>query len=668
MKPQTLPQLLRQNMLERPGVVGHRYKQRGIWQEYAWSHIYEKVTETAFGLLALGVSRGQTVLLISENRPELYWIEWAVMAIGAKSVTLYPDSTTQELAYVAEDSDTVCVFAEDQEQVDKALQALAGASQLHSIFYCEPGGLWDYAQPQLKSLQAVMALGSSMMRASPQRIEDEIALGRADDVALLAYTSGTTGNPKGVITTYRALLDCAERLRRALELEPGMDYLSYIPLSWVPEQWFGVTLGMSLPLRVNFAERPDQVQDAIRELAVDIIVLGPRQWESLASRVFTRMIDAGWLRNRMVDWGIAVGRRVHLARTEGRAPGVKDRLAYAIAERLVLSPLRDQLGLKKVKVAVTGGAAMSPDVVRLFSAMGTPLRNIYACSEFGLISAHTGTRYDPETIGRPLTEATQWGPALEWRITDQAELQLRGAAGFTGYWKRPDKTQEKFEDGWFRTGDAVACTPDAELVYYDRVEHMSQLRGGARYPKQFIEVRLRFSSYIKEVLVIGDDRHGYVTALVNIDEVVFSRWAEQRNLGFTTFADLSQRQEVVDQVAAEIQRVNAALPAGAQVVRFANLPKELDADEGELTRTRKLKREFIEQRYSAIIDGLYGQEAKVDLSIAVRYQDGRSGTLQATVKLASVPQAPIAPAALHALSPIAPITPTTPRIPAQEAK
>ncbi|MES2360723.1 MAG: AMP-binding protein [Pseudomonadota bacterium] len=651
MKPQTLPQLLRQNKLVRPGMVGHRYKQRGIWKEYSWSHIYEKVTGIAFGLLALGVSRGQTVLLISENRPELYWVEWAVMAIGAQSVTLYPDSTAQEMAYVAEDSNAVCVFAEDQEQVDKALEALASAPQLHSVFYCEPGGLWDYTQSQLKGLDAVMELGRPLMLATPQRIEEEIALGRADDVALLAYTSGTTGNPKGVITTYRALLDCAERLRRALELEPDMDYLSYIPLSWVPEQWFGVTLGMSLPLRVNFAERPDQVQDAIRELAVDIIVLGPRQWENLASRVFTRMIDAGWLRNRMVDWGIAVGRRVHLARTEGRKPGMTDRLAYAMAELLVLSPLRDQLGLKKVKVAVTGGAAMSPDVVRLFSAMGTPLRNIYACSEFGLISAHTGMRYDPETIGRPLTEATEWGPALEWRITDQAELQLRGAAGFSGYWKRPEKTAEKFEDGWFRTGDAVACTPGTEFIYYDRVEHMSQLRSGARYPKQFIEVRLRFSSYIKEVLVIGDSRHDYVTALVNIDDVVFSRWAEQRNIGFTTFADLSQRQEVVDQVAAEIQRVNAALPAGAQVVRFANLPKELDADEGELTRTRKLKREFIEQRYSAIIDGLYGRDARVDLSIPVRYQDGRSGTLQATVKLASVTQMPSASTSAQALSP-----------------
>ncbi len=661
MKPQTMPQWLLHNHKLLPDMVAHRHKRRGIWQEFSWSQIYAQVRQTAFGLLALGVERGQTVMLISENRPEVYWLEWALMAIGAKSVTLYPDSTSEEISYVASDAEAVCVFAEDQEQVDKALAAQAICSLLHTVFYCEPGGLWAYPQPQLKSLAAVIGGGAELAEQQPDRIEQEIALGRTDDVALLAYTSGTTGHPKGVITTHRALLDCAERLRRALDIPPHSEYLSYIPLSWVPEQWFGVALGMSLPMRVNFAERPDQVQEAIRELAVDVLVLGPRQWENLASRVFTQMIDAGRLRRRLVDWGIAAGKKVHLARIEGSIPTTAQRLACSVAEWLVLRPLRDQLGLKRVKVAITGGAAMSPDVVRLFAAMGVPLRNIYACSEFGLISAHTGVCYDPETIGRPLTEPTEWGAALQWRISEQGELQLRGGAGFSGYWKRPDKTAEKFEGDWFRTGDAVGRTAGPELIYYDRLEHMSQLRSGARYPKQFIEVRLRFSPYIKEVLVIGDSRHDFVTALVNIDDVVFSRWAEQRNIGFTTFADLSQRQEVVDQVAAEIRAVNAALPEGSRVLRFANLPKELDADEGELTRTRKLKREFIEQRYHEVVEGLYGTASRLDVSIPVRYQDGRSGTLNATVRLASAEATPTP------LKPSRQLTPPTP-IETEEAR
>jgi len=645
-KPETLPQLLFDNSRKRPTAVAHRHKRRGIWKEFTWSDVYATVRHIALGLLQRGLKRGDTLMLVSENRPEVYWIEWAAMAIGARTVTLYPDSTAQEIAYAAEDSGTVCVFAEDQEQVDKTLEAQQTNPQINTIFYCEDGGLWGYRQAQLHSLEALVDAGAAAEAGEPQRIAREIALGKADDIALLAYTSGTTGKPKGVITTHRSLLDCAERLRRALEIRPGSEYLSYIPLSWVPEQWFGVTLGMSLPMTVSFAERPDQVQEAIREIAVDVLVLGPRQWESLSSMVFTRMLDAGLPRRTLVDWAVGVGRRASVAQAEGRKLPLSLRLARALAERLVLAPLREQLGLKRVSVAITGGSGMSPEVFKTFAALGVTLRNIYACSEFGLISAHTGVRFNPETVGRPLTDATPWAGAMQWRVSGQGELQLCGAAGFKGYWRREDKTAEKLDGAWFRTGDAVSATPQGELIYYDRVEHMSELRTGARYPKQFIEVRLRFSPYIKEVLVIGDSRHDFVTALVNIDGSVFSRWAEQRNLAFTTFTDLSQRPEVIAQVAEEIRAVNAALPPGAQVQRFANLPKELDADEGELTRTRKLKREFVEERYREIVDGLYRRATEVALDIPVRYQDGRNGHLRATVQLASVDGAlPSAPRA-----------------------
>ncbi len=630
--PQTAPQWLAYNARERGSLVGQRYKTRGVWRQFSWQHIHAQAESIAFGLLALGVKPGNTVMLIGENRPEIFWAEWAAMAIGAKTVTLYPDASAQELRYIAEDSEAVCVFADDQEQVDKALGVAAGAI-LKDIIYWEPGGLWAYREPSLKSLEALIEAGEPLRAAEPGRVQAAIAAGKADDIALLAYTSGTTGSPKGVITTHRAMLGCAEQFQKALNAAPGSEYLSYVPLSWITEQWVGVVLGMMLPLRVNFAERPDQVQEAIRELAVDVLFLGPRQWESLAAGVHTRMIDAGWLRQSLVKWGLSIGRAVHVARMEGRAAPGLAKLLLPLAETLVLSPLRDQLGLKRVKLAMTGGAATAPDVVRLFAAMGVRMRNIYGCSEYGLVSAHVGDSYDPESVGTPCVDRTSMAGPMEYRITPGGELQLKAGLGFAGYWNRPDKTAEKFDGEWFRTGDAVSQTPTGSLIYYDRLEHMAELATGEKYPKQYIEIRLRFSPYIKEVLVIGDTRHGFVTALVNIDDVVFSRWAEQRNIGFTTFADLSQKPEIVAQVAREIEQVNSRLPGNAKVLRFANLPKPLDADEGELTRTRKLKREFIEERYKALIGGMYGDADAVDVAIPVTYQDGRSGVLRATVKV-----------------------------------
>ena len=632
--PQTAPQWLAHNARERASLVGHRYKCRGVWQQFTWAQIHARTERIAFGLLSLGVMPGDTVMLIGENRPELYWCEWAAMAIGAKTVTLYPDASEPELRYIAEDSHAVCIFADDQEQVDKALALAADNPRLKDIIYWEPGGLWAYRQPSLKSLEQLIEAGEPLRAAGPGRVAASIQSGRADDIALLAYTSGTTGSPKGVITTHRALLGCAEQFQKVLHIAPHGEYLSYVPLSWTTEQWVGVILGMMLPLRVNFAERPDQVQEAIRELAVDVLFLGPRQWESLAADVHTRMIDAGWLRQAMVKWGLAVGRAVHVARIEGReAPVLAKLVLLPLAELLVLSPLRDQLGLKRVKTAMTGGAASAPDVVRLFAAMGVRMRNIYGCSEYGLVSAHVGDSYDPETIGMPCVHATSMAGPMEYRITPLGELQLRAGLGFAGYWNQPDKTAEKFDGEWFRTGDAVSQVPSGAFVYYDRLEHMAELATGEKYPKQYIEIRLRFSPYIKEVLVIGDTRHGFVTALVNIDDVVFSRWAEQRNIGFTTFADLSQKPEIVAQVAREIEQVNSRLPGNAKVLRFANLPKPLDADEGELTRTRKLKREFIEERYKTLIDAMYGDASAVEVAIPVKYQDGRSGVLRATVMI-----------------------------------
>jgi long-chain acyl-CoA synthetase len=466
-----------------------------------------------------------------------------------------------------------------------------------------------------------------------------VAAGAPHDLALLTYTSGTTSKPKGVMISHRWLIDNAERMRSALPIEPGMEYLSYTPLAWITEQLLGVTLGLTLPLVVNFPEGPDQVLPNLRELAPHMVLFGPRQWESIAATIEARMLHAGELARGLYRWGVRIGHDVHVARLEGRPAPALSRLLLPLAELLTLHAVRDQFGFLRSKIAVSGGTAMAPDVFRLFHALGVPLRNIYGCSEFGLIAGHRGERYDLETVGPLLDVDPAFGAPLEARIEAGGELLLRGGTGFLGYWHKPDKTAALDRDGWFASGDAVRRTERGEIVFLDRVEHLVKLASGHLYPPQFIETRLRFSPFIKDVMVLGDATRPWVGALINIDMGVAARWAEERRIAFSTFTDLSQRPEIRALVRDEIARINNLLPEGSRVVRFANFPKELDADEGELTRTRKLRREFLEQRYKALIEGLYAGAEDIDCAIAITYQDGRQGVLRATVTATNITKA-----------------------------
>lgn len=637
-QPQTLPQWLLHNAATRPLEVAQRHKRAGVWKEFNWTTVRDEVRALALGLRARGVQRGQTVVLLSENRPELYWAEWAAMAVGAKVVALYPDAAQSEVDYVVEDAQAVCIFAEDQEQVDKALPVMARHAGLHTVVWWESGGLWTYRNEGLLGWDAFRAPAHPLEAADADWFERVVAQGHSGDIALLFYTSGTTGAPKGVIATYASILHNADLVRQTLKMSEGCEYLSYIPLSWGTEQWVGVTLGLMRPMRVNFAERPDQIQETIRELACEMVFFGPRQWESLAARVHARMLDAPVWRQKVVDWGLRIGRLARADQSDGADRPWWAPALLPLADALVLRPLRDQLGLKRAHIAMTGGAAVAPDIFRLFASMGVMLRNIYGCSEFGLVTVHQGARVDAETIGEPVTMGSAWAEPLQWRMAEGGALEVRGGAGFAGYWGKPEKSAEKMDGPWFRTGDAVGRSPlGRDLIYYDRVEHMNRLSGGHLFSKQFIEIRLRFSPYIREVMVVGDPTREHVTALISIDGDVFGRWAERQGVSFTTFTDLSQRPEVMAQIAHEIARVNQALPEPARLRHFVNLPKELDADEGELTRTRKLKRDFIEERYGVLIDAMYSGLPNAAIEIPVRYQDGREGMLRANVTTGRVP-------------------------------
>ena len=635
-KPQTLPQWLLHNAVHRSNEVAQRHKRDGVWKEFSWTDVRDEVRALALGLRARGVQRGQTVVLLSENRPELYWAEWAAQAVGAKVVALYPDAAQSEVEYVLRDAQAVCVFAEDQEQVDKVLPLMARHTDLHTVVWWESGGLWSYRNEGLLGWDAFRATVVAPQDAA--WFEQSVAQGQSSDIAVLSYTSGTTGAPKGVITTHASMLHNAELIGQTTQAPEGCEYLSYIPLSWATEQWVGVALGLMRPMRVNFAERPDQIQEAIRELACEMVFFGPRQWESLAARVHARMLDAAPWRQKVVNWGLRIGRLARADQMDTQTRPWWVRALLPVADALVLRPLREQLGLKRAQIAFTGGAAVAPEIFRLFASMGVMLRNVYGCSEFGLITLHQGKQVNAETIGHLVLNPSPWGEPMQWRLGEGGGLEVRGGTGFAGYWGKPEKSAEKMNGDWFMTGDAVGQGPSAtELIYYDRVEHMSSLKGGHLFSKQFIEVRLRFSPYIREVMVVGDPSRERVTALVNIDGDVFGRWAERNGVSFTTFTDLSQRTEVLAQVAKEIAQVNRTLPAAAQLTHFVNLPKELDADEGELTRTRKLKRDFIEQRYGALIEAMYADQPGTSIEIPIRYQDGRAGVLRADVTTGRVP-------------------------------
>lgn len=638
----TLPQHLLARALAEPERIAQRHKHLGIWREYSFAKVLENVRDFALGMRAAGVSPGDTVAIIGENEPEHFWAEFAAQAIGAKVVSMYPDLTAEEAHFLLEDSEAVYLVAQDQEQVDKGLAIRDRLPRLRTIVFWDDTGMWSYHQDRLMTFEAVQREGRAVHEADPGLFAQLVQAGKPDDIAVLSYTSGTTGKPKGVILTHRYLIDNAQRLIDGAGMTPGLEYLTYIAPAWATEQFFGLTIGVTLPMVVNFPEGPEQVLENIRELAVEVMVFAPRQWESLAATVQARMLDAGPWRRRIFDWGLRIGHEVHVNRLDGKPVPARARLLLPLADALVLRPLRDQLGLVRLKVAMCGGSTMAPDVFRLFHAMGVPLRNVYGSTEIGLLTLHQGDRYDLETVGHWLEAHPEAGRPLEWKVSEAGELLVRGGCFFSGYWRQEEKSAERVVDGWYCTGDAVSTTEQGELVFLERVDDMRELATGETFPPQFIETRLRFSPFVKDIMTLGDSTRPYIGALINIDMNVVSRWAEERKLAFSTFTDLSQKREVADLVRAEIERVNRFLPEASRIRRFANFPKELDPDEGELTRTRKLRREFLEQRYGPLIDALYAGEKEAALEIPVTYQDGRRGMLAARVTIHDVGEAPVA--------------------------
>ena len=609
--------------------IAMRKKRFGIWQEYTWAQSYQHVHDFSLGLLALGIKRGDKMAIIGENDPEYYLAEIAGHAAGVVTVGIFTDATAKEIGYVVNNSDSVLIVAHDQEQCDKILEIRDELPNLIKVVYWEERGLWDYDDPWLISFESVEKLGRDYAKEHPGAFLESVKAGHADDLAIFSYTSGTTSLPKGVMISHRNLIYGIHHVSRVHSLDPQDDYVSFSPMAWIAEQGFGVTDHVKTGITVNFPEKPETVQMDIREIAPVELLIPSRLWESLVSQVQARIADADWLNRALYDYFMPIAYKIANLQDEGKQPGLYLRLMYFLGNLTVYAPLRDKVGLRRIKYAYTGGAALSPDVLRFFRAINIELLQLYGSTECQTHTIHYVGDVRLGTVGKP-------APGVQIKITEDGEIAVRSRSVFEGYYKQPDKTEEVLIDGWFHTGDAGYVDENGHVIYLDRLSDMISLSTEDRFSPQYIEGRIKFNPHIQDVMAVGSTDMPYVSTLVTINFDNVARWAEKRGISFTTIVDLSQKPEVYDLVEKEIQRVNATLPPKSQVRKFVILNKTFDADEAELTRTRKLRRRYLEQRYGDILTAIYGGKDSITIQSEVTYQDGRTATTEIELAIRSV--------------------------------
>lgn len=614
------------------GHTALRKKDRGIWRSYSWEDSHEHVRSLTLGLIHLGLQRGDKVCIVGDNNPQYMWAQIAVQAGGGVAVGIFTDSTPPEIHFIVEHSDATFVFAKDQEQCDKLLEIKSQIPKVRGVIYWDDKGLWGYDDPWLISFDRVQELGQEQQAREPDRFDSEIALGKGTDVAIYCYTSGTMGVPKGAMISHANLLAGSDL---AVAVDPRSehhDYLSFLPPAWITENVLGLAIHLRTGMIVNFPEAPETVQENIREVAPYWLLFSARLWESMVALVQVKMTESTWINRLLYRWFMPVGYKIATLRYEQRTRiGLHWRILHALGEIAVFQPLRDKLGLTRVLSAYSSGAALNPDVVRFFRAIGVNIKQLYGSTEAQTHTLHIGDDVRFESVGVP-------PPGMEIRIAEDGEILVHGPSVFIGYFKLPEQTEHAIEidengKRWFRTGDAGYVSDDGHLIYLDRMKDMIALASGEKYSPQYIEGRLKFSPYIRDVMTIGGAEKGYVTALINIDFNSVGRWAERRGLSYTTFVDLSQKTEVYTLIRQDVASVNATLPPAARVRRFVLLHKEFDPDEAELTRTRKLKRGILSDRYQDMIAAMYGDEDEVHVRAAVKYRDGREGIIETTVRV-----------------------------------
>jgi len=625
----TIPQIIRGNYEKRGYQVAMCMKKFGVWQKYSWKDYYQNIKFFSLGLVSLGLQQSDVVCIIGDNEPEWLWAEFATQAAGSIATGIFVDSIPSEVKYVAAHCDAKFAVVNDQEQTDKFLEIKDDLPSLKKIIYWDPKGLKNYDDPALISFTEVIERGRQYDKEHAGLFEKNIDKGKEDDTAFIYYTSGTTGLPKGAKLTHRALINTARGFVSRYPLNENDDLISNFPAAWVGDSFFATIPHLITGARLNFPEEPETIAEDTREVGPNFVIYGPRQWEGLVSEIQVKMLDAHPLKRFVYNLFLPVGYKIADTKLQGKKPNIFWRVLHGIAYWLLFRPLKDKLGLSRVRFAVTGSSVLSLDTFRLIHAIGVELRQNYASTEAGLISSHGKGEIKFESVGRPAL-------GTEVRITDEGELLVKSDCMFSGYHKNPEKTATALIDGWCHTGDAVNIDKSGHLIFMDRLEHMGELSSGIKYAPQYIEGRLRFSPYIKDAMVIGGKDKEFVSAIINIDFAMVGKWAERNSIPYTTFVDLSQKKEIADLVQKDLIRVNSYLPEPARVRKFVLMHKEFDPDEAELTRTRKLRRDFMEERYKDLINTIYKNEKQINLKAPVTYRDGRTGVVTTSIKVRTV--------------------------------
>lgn len=633
----TLPKILRfQARKYWDSKIFHCHKDFGIWNPYTWKEVYEHTELVYLGLVSLGLKPHDIVGIIGSNDPLWFWAEYAIQIQRAVVAGMYVDYHYAEVKYVLSWSKAKFAFAKDQEMVDKILTVKESLPDLQKVIYWAPKGLWSYEYPWLMSYESLEEMGREYKKSHPDLFEESIDKTKDSDIAVIMLSSGTTrltdeGVPRSqmAMMTHHSLITNVSEI---LELDPWYNtdrWVSYQSPAW-GEQYFGICAALLSGTEICFPETPETIPNDIREIGPQCLFYSSRFWEGISSEVQNRIRDANWLNRFLYYRFLSIGyKKVHVE-MEGKKLPLWVRLAYAIAEVLVFKGLRDNIGLKNIRHAYNGGAILGPDSMRFFHAIGVSIKQVYGATEVGIQCAHPDGEVDYETVGKVLNPAYM-------KISDEGEILVCGPHLAATYLNDEDSWNKNFdEDGWYHTGDSGFINDKDHLVYHDRIKDMATLPTGQKFSPQSMEARLKFSPYIQDCIVLGGDEKPFITTLVTIDYKSVGSWADENHLGYTTYVDLSQKPQVYELIKKDIARVNQYFMEETRIKKFVNLHKEFDADDAELTRSGKIRRKFMEERYNALIESIYSEEEHYEVVAPVKFRDGRTGNIKTHVKIETI--------------------------------